>query len=425
MLKDQDIRIAVIGTGYVGLPVAVAFAGHFPVTAFDISAARIAELQAGVDSTREVSAAELRAAERLSFCDNAEELAGCNVYIVTVPTPVDRHKRPDFSALVAASETVGRSLSMDDTVIYESTVYPGATEEICVPVLERVSGLSLNNDFTVGYSPERINPSDKVHRLADIVKVTSGSTPEAADFVDALYGRIVAAGTHRAPSIRTAEAAKVIENIQRDVNIALINELTILFNRMQLDPKAVLEAAGTKWNFLGFRPGLVGGHCVGVDPYFLTHKAQELGHHPEMILAGRRINDGMAEYAAGLALNALMQRGIAVKGARALVMGLTFKEDCPDLRSTKVSGLVGALKNVGVAVDVHDPVANAEDARAECGIELTRQPSDGVYDLVVLAVPHREFAAMGASAVRALLTPGGVLFDLKWMLPDGAADLRL
>lgn len=425
MQDNQDVRISVIGTGYVGLPVAVAFAQHYSVVAFDISTARIEELRNGIDSTREVTSEELQAADRLSFADSESELADCTVHIVTVPTPVDQHKRPDFTALVKASETVGRVLSKGDIVIYESTVYPGATEEICVPVVERVSGLTFNTDFTVGYSPERINPSDKVHRLADIVKVTSGSTPQAAAFVDMLYGRIVSVGTHRAPSIRAAEAAKVIENIQRDVNIALINELTILFNRMDIDAKSVLEAAGTKWNFLGFRPGLVGGHCVGVDPYYLTHKAQELGFHPEMILAGRRINDGMADHAAGMALDALMKRGIAVKGARALVLGLTFKENCPDLRNTKVSELVEAFCNVGMDVDVHDPVADAHAARAECAIDLVADPQEGVYDLVVLAVSHREFAAMGAPAIRALLAANGVLFDLKWMLPDGVADLRL
>lgn len=425
MIENQDVRISVIGTGYVGLPVAVAFSDHFPVVAFDISSTRIAELCAGIDSTREVTAEELAAAERLSFSDREEELANCNVYVVTVPTPVDQYKRPDFGALISASKTVGRSLSQGDVVVYESTVYPGATEEICVPVLERVSGLKFNREFTVGYSPERINPSDKTHRLADIVKVTSGSTPEAANFVDALYSKIVTAGTHRAPTIRTAEAAKVIENIQRDVNIALINELTILFGRMDLDCKAVLEAAGTKWNFLNFRPGLVGGHCVGVDPYYLTHKAQELDYHPEMILAGRRINDGMAEYAAGAALKALIQRGTAVKGARALVMGLAFKENCPDLRNTKVSEMIQALKNFGLAVDVHDPVVSVDEARVECAVELISELKDGVYDLVVLAVPHRQFAVMAPDAIRALLTPEGILFDLKWMLPERAADLRL
>ncbi|MCR9137426.1 MAG: nucleotide sugar dehydrogenase [Alphaproteobacteria bacterium] len=425
MQDNQDVRISVIGTGYVGLPVAVAFAQHYPVVAFDISTARIEELRNGIDSTREVTSEELQAANRLSFVDSEADLTECNVHIVTVPTPVDQHKRPDFTALVKASETVGRVLSKGDIVIYESTVYPGATEEICVPVVERVSGLTFNADFTVGYSPERINPSDKVHRLADIVKVTSGSTQQAAAFVDMLYGRIVSVGTHQAPSIRAAEAAKVIENIQRDVNIALINELTILFNRMDIDAKSVLEAAGTKWNFLGFRPGLVGGHCVGVDPYYLTHKAQELGFHPEMILAGRRINDGMADHAAGMALDALMKRGIAVKGARALVLGLTFKENCPDLRNTKVSELVEAFCKVGMDVDVHDPVADAQAARAECAIDLVADPQEGIYDLVVLAVSHREFAAMGAPAIRALLNADGVLFDLKWMLPDGVADLRL
>jgi UDP-N-acetyl-D-galactosamine dehydrogenase len=417
--------IALIGLGYVGLPLAVEFGKRRPVVGFDLKRSRIEELRRGLDRTREVSAEELAAARHLRFTDDPAELARCTVFIVTVPTPIDRHKRPDLTALLAASETVGKALKPGDLVIYESTVYPGCTEEDCVPVLERASGLVFNRDFTVGYSPERINPGDPEHRLPTIKKVTSGSTPEAAERVDALYREIITAGTHKAPSIRVAEAAKVIENTQRDVNIALINELAILFNRLGIDTQAVLEAAGTKWNFLPFRPGLVGGHCIGVDPYYLTHKAQEVGHHPEIILAGRRLNDAMGAYVAGRVVKLLIKRRRPVEGARALILGLTFKENCPDLRNTRVIDLIAELQDYGMNVDVHDPWADPEEARQEYGLELTQKPQLGSYDAIVLAVAHRQYREMGAGAIRAWLQEGGVLYDVKHVLPPESVDGRL
>ena len=417
--------LAVIGLGYVGLPLAVEFGKRRPVIGYDLKRERIEELRRGLDRTREVSAEELAAARHLRVTDDAAELARCTVFIVTVPTPIDRHKRPDITALLAASHTVGQALKPGDLVIYESTVYPGCTEEDCVPVLERASGLVFNRDFTVGYSPERINPGDPEHRLPTIKKVTSGSTPEAAERVDALYREIITAGTHKAPSIRVAEAAKVIENTQRDVNIALINELAILFDRLGLDTQAVLEAAGTKWNFLPFRPGLVGGHCIGVDPYYLTHKAQEVGHHPEIILAGRRLNDAMGAYVAGRVVKLLIKRRRPVEGARALVLGLTFKENCPDLRNTRVIDLIAELQDYGMNVDVHDPWADPEEARQEYGLDLTQKPRLDSYDAIVLAVAHRQYREMGAGAIRAWLKAGGVVYDVKHVLPRDAVEGRL
>ena len=421
----QQPRIALIGLGYVGLPLALAFGRELDTLGFDIDAQRVAELAAGQDRTLECVPAELAAATRLRYSGDVADLGDRDVFVVTVPTPVDEAQRPDLRPLVAASETVGRALRPGAVVVYESTVYPGTTEEICVPVLERVSGLKFNADFFCGYSPERINPGDRQHRLETIVKVTSGSTPETAQFVDALYRRIVAAGTHRASSIRVAEAAKVIENTQRDVNIALINELAMIFNKMGIDTAEVLAAAGSKWNFLPFRPGLVGGHCIGVDPYYLTHKATALGYHPELMLAARRINDKMGIYVANQVLRLMAHRGIGAVGARVLVLGLTFKEDCPDLRNTRVVDLVRELQDAGARVDVHDPWADAGLARAEYGLELVAEPGRGCYDALVLAVAHQHFRALGAAGVRALGRAGAVVYDLKRVLPTGAADAAL
>jgi UDP-N-acetyl-D-galactosamine dehydrogenase len=418
-------KIAVIGLGYVGLPLAVAFAAEHEVVGFDIKAARIAELRAGQDRTLEVSAEELAAARGLKLSSDPADLAACNVFIVTVPTPIDAEKRPDLAALMAASRTVGAAIGQGGVVIYESTVYPGATEEDCVPVVAEVSGLVFNRDFFAGYSPERANPGDPTHRLANIVKVTAGSTPQAADFVDALYSSVVTAGTHRASSIRVAEAAKVIENTQRDLNIALINEFSLIFQRLGVDTSEVLAAAGTKWNFLNFRPGLVGGHCIGVDPYYLTHKAEALGYHPEVILAGRRINDGMGGYVARELVGEMARRGTPAKGARVLVMGLAFKENCPDLRNTRVIDIIEALARDGAGVEVWDPWIDAGEARAEYGLELIAAPAAGAYDAIVLAVAHEQFTELGAEAIRAFGGPGSVLFDVKSVLPKGAADLRL
>lgn len=418
-------RIAVIGLGYVGLPLAVEFGKVFPVTGFDIKAERISELREGRDSTLEVDSTELAGSRHLRFSSDVEELRDCNVFIVTVPTPIDVHKRPDLTPLIKASETVGKVLKSGDIVIYESTVYPGATEEDCVPVLERVSGLKFNRDFFCGYSPERINPGDKQHRLPQIRKVTSGSTPEIADFVDALYGTIITAGTHKAESIRVAEAAKVIENTQRDLNIALMNELAIIFNRMDIDTEAVLKAAGTKWNFMPFRPGLVGGHCIGVDPYYLTHKATAIGYHPEIILAGRRLNDSMGAYVVSQVVKAMLKRRIQVDGSRVLVMGLTFKENCPDLRNSRVVDVIDELEGFGCKVDIHDPWADPQEARAEFNGRMVETPVAGTYDAVVIAVAHNEFRQMGAARITELCKPKHVLFDLKCMFPPSETGLRL
>ena len=418
-------KIAVLGLGYVGLPLAVAFAAKGPVVGFDINPSRIAELRNGEDRTLEVSAAELAAAESLTLSADQADLKACNIFIVTVPTPIDAQKRPDLTALMAASRTVGEAISAGGVVIYESTVYPGATEEDCVPVVANVSGLAFNRDFFAGYSPERANPGDPTHRLANIVKVTAGSTPEAAEFVDALYAAVVTAGTHRASSIRVAEAAKVIENTQRDLNIALINEFSLIFQRLGVDTSEVLAAAGTKWNFLNFKPGLVGGHCIGVDPYYLTHKAEALGYHPEVILAGRRINDGMGGHIAGELAAEMQRRAVPLPGARVLVMGLAFKENCPDLRNTRVIDIVRTLGQGGAAVDVWDPWIDAGEARHEYGIDLIAEPGAGVYDAVVLAVAHERFVALGSEAIRRFGRAGAVLFDVKSVFSKAEADLRL
>ncbi len=419
-------KIGVIGLGYVGLPLAVEFGKVRPVLGFDICKARVSELQAGKDHTLECSHEELLEATHLTFSDSAEALNSCQVFIVTVPTPVDRANRPDMTPLVKASETVGKVLKVGDVVIYESTVYPGATEEVCVPVLEKHSGLKFNQDFFCGYSPERINPGDKEHRLPTIKKVTSGSTPQVAEAVDALYAQIITAGTHKASSIKVAEAAKVIENTQRDVNIALINELSLIFNRLGIDTLEVLQAAGTKWNFLPFRPGLVGGHCIGVDPYYLTHKAQEVGYHPEVILAGRRINDHMATHVADEVVKLMLRKNISVLGSKILVLGLSFKENCPDVRNTKVVDIVSALQSYNASVDVYDPWIDADEALHEYGLVcLPDLPTDHTYAAIVLAVGHQQFLTMGIDGVKKMGIPGAVLFDVKGLFPREMVDARL
>jgi UDP-N-acetyl-D-galactosamine dehydrogenase len=425
MQHMEDSRIAIIGLGYVGLPLAVEFGKHFDTLGFDINQARIDELRAGRDSTLEVDAAELAAAGRLRLSATDEDLRACNVYIVTVPTPIDAAKRPDLAPLVRASQTLGRVLKPGDIVVYESTVYPGCTEEVCVPILERGSGLVFNRDFFAGYSPERINPGDKQHRVTSILKVTSGSTPEVADFVDRLYGSIITAGTHKASCIKVAEAAKVIENTQRDLNIALVNDLAILFNKLGIDTLEVLQAAGTKWNFLPFRPGLVGGHCISVDPYYLTHKAQEVGHHPDVILAGRRTNDSMGPYIASEVIRLMVRKGINPVNARVLLLGLAFKENCPDLRNTRVVDIVQALRRYNAAVDVHDRWVSAAEAEHEYGLVPLAQPPAGAYDAVIVAVGHRQFVALGAQGVRAFGKPDSVVYDVKYVLPREAVDGRL
>lgn len=424
-MTSKSPTLAIIGLGYVGLPLAVEFGKHRPVIGFDIKPDRIADLRSGYDRTREVDAIELTEARHLRFTADPDELSAATVFIVTVPTPIDAHKRPDLTPLIKASETVGRALKAGDIVIYESTVYPGATEDDCVPVLERVSGLTFNRDFFCGYSPERINPGDKAHRLTTIRKVTAGSTPEVAATVDALYSSIVTAGTYKAESIRVAEAAKVIENTQRDLNIALVNELAIIFNRMGIDTEAVLKAAGTKWNFLPFRPGLVGGHCIGVDPYYLTHKAEEHGYHPQVILAGRRINDGMGSYVAGQMVKGMLKKRIIVNGARVLVLGLTFKENCPDLRNTRVVDVISELREFGIEVDVHDPWADTKEANDEYGLELKESLVPATYDGIILAVAHNEYRELGISWVKNLGKAVHVLYDLKSVFPVGDTDARL
>ncbi|MCF5071288.1 Vi polysaccharide biosynthesis UDP-N-acetylglucosamine C-6 dehydrogenase TviB [Pseudomonas syringae] len=421
----EEIKLAIIGLGYVGLPLAVEFGKHRSVVGFDINQHRIDTLKAGHDSTLEVSSEELKKAILLGYSSKLDELSDCNVFIVTVPTPIDQYKQPDLTPLIKASESIGKVLKKGDIVIYESTVYPGATEEDCVPVLEKVSGMKFNVDFFAGYSPERINPGDKEHRVTTIKKVTSGSTPEVAALVDALYNQIITAGTHLASSIKVAEAAKVIENTQRDLNIALINELAIIFNKMGIDTEEVLKAAGTKWNFLPFRPGLVGGHCIGVDPYYLTHKAQAIGYHPEIILAGRRLNDSMSAYVASQLVKAMLKRRIHVDGARVLVMGLTFKENCPDLRNTKVVDIIRELADYNISVDIYDPWVSAEEAQHEYGILPISEPCAGAYDGLILAVAHDQFKRMGAENIRRLGKPQHVLYDLKYLLSADEADLRL
>ncbi|MBN8264166.1 MAG: nucleotide sugar dehydrogenase [Xanthomonadales bacterium] len=461
----QSARIAIVGLGYVGLPLAVEFGKRYDTVGYDIHAARVAELRAGRDSTLEVEPGLLAEAVKLTYADQLADIAGCNVFIVTVPTPIDAAKRPDLTPLVKASEAIGSVLKPGDTVIYESTVYPGCTEEVCVPILERISGLTFEAAalppplraqregegrggvaldlpsplageggaqrrerglFAIGYSPERINPGDKAHRVTNILKVTSGSTPATADFVDALYASIITAGTHKAPSIKVAEAAKVIENTQRDLNIALVNDLAILFNKLGIDTLDVLEAAGTKWNFLPFRPGLVGGHCISVDPYYLTHKAQEVGHHPQVILAGRRTNDGMGGYVADQVLKLMVRKGINPVGARVLVLGLAFKENCPDLRNTRVVDIIETLRGYNCRVDVHDPWVDADEARHEYGLMPIEAPEQGAYDAVVLAVGHDQFRALGGEGVRGFGKPdASVVYDVKYVLPRDAVDGRL
>lgn len=425
MKISKNTCIAIIGLGYVGLPLAAEFGKTFPTIGFDINKRRIDELRNGLDMTLETNSGELEAAVRLTFTTDIEDLRRAKVYIVTVPTPVDTHKNPDLTPLRLASETVGKVIKKGDIVVYESTVYPGATEEYCVPVIERVSGLRFNQDFFAGYSPERINPGDKDHRLTSITKVTSGSTPETAAFIDAMYGSIITAGTHMASSIKVAEAAKVIENTQRDLNIALMNELAIIFRKMGIDTEEVLKAAGTKWNFLPFRPGLVGGHCIGVDPYYLTHKAEALGYHPQVILAGRRINDNMSGYIVGQLIKQMIRRRIQVENASVLVMGLTFKENCPDLRNTKVVDSINKLKDYNMKVDVYDPWVSPEGAQHEYGITPVRAPEPGAYDAIVIAVAHREFKEMGIDGLRRFGKEKHVLFDLKYVLPKSQSDMRL
>lgn len=421
----SDTTLAVIGLGYVGLPLAVEFGKHFTTIGFDISADRIAELQAGRDRTHEVTLEDLAAAKLLTYTTDPEAIRNARIFVVTVPTPIDEHKRPDLTPLLKASETVGRVLKQGDIIIYESTVYPGATEEDCVPVLERTSGLVFNRDFFCGYSPERINPGDKQRRLTTITKVTAGSTPETADTVDALYAGIIKAGTYKAESIRVAEAAKVIENTQRDLNIALVNELAIIFNRMGIDTDAVLRAAATKWNFLPFRPGLVGGHCIGVDPYYLTHKAEVVGYHPQVILAGRRINDGMGAYVAGQMVKAMIRKGIAIKGSRVLVLGLTFKENCSDLRNTRVVDVMSELQDYGVTVDLYDPLVELHEAAYEYGVSLILEPQPKTYDGVILAVAHDIFNELGVAELRKLCKQEHIFYDLKCVFGAKESDLRL
>ncbi|XYJ11575.1 Vi polysaccharide biosynthesis UDP-N-acetylglucosamine C-6 dehydrogenase TviB [Telluria sp. B2] len=420
-----NTRIAIIGLGYVGLPLAVEFGKKYPTLGFDINHRRISELRDGIDITLETDTEELRQATRLTYSTNLDDLREADVYIVTVPTPINEHKQPDLTPLQKASETLGKIIKKGDIAVFESTVYPGATEEYCVPIIEQVSGLKFNEDFYVGYSPERINPGDKEHRLTNITKVTSGSTTETADFVDALYGSIIQAGTHKAASIKVAEAAKVIENTQRDLNIALMNELAVIFKKLGIDTEDVLKAAGTKWNFLPFRPGLVGGHCIGVDPYYLTHKAEAVGYHPQVILAGRRINDNMGKYAVGQLVKEMLKRKIHVDQANVLVMGLTFKENCPDLRNTRVVDIIQELKDYNVNVDVFDPWIDAKEAQHEYNITPIAEPVKGKYDAVVLAVAHEEFRQMGAAAMRGFGKEQHVLFDLKYVLPKDEADVRL
>jgi len=421
----NNLRVGVIGLGYVGLPLAVEFGKQYPTVGFDVKAERIADLEAGHDATLEVTADELKEADQLRFTFDAKALADRNFYVVTVPTPIDDSNRPLLLPLRKASETLAGVIRKGDIVVYESTVYPGATEEFCVPIIEQGSGLTMNEDFFVGYSPERINPGDKEHRLPSILKVTSGSTPEVADFIDSVYQTIITAGTHRASSIKVAEAAKVIENTQRDVNIALVNELAMIFERVGIDTEEVLEVAGTKWNFLPFRPGLVGGHCIGVDPYYLTYKAEQLGYHPQMILAGRRINDNMPMYVASKIIKCMLAAAITPLEARVLILGLAFKENCPDVRNTKVIDIEGELESYGATVDIYDPWVDAAEARAEYGIELITEPQKGAYDVVVVAVAHDEFRALGAQGIRAYGKDNSIVYDIKYVLPSAAADDRI
>jgi UDP-N-acetyl-D-galactosamine dehydrogenase len=421
----NQIKLAVIGLGYVGLPLAVEFGKKRSVLGFDINQARINQLKLGIDHTLEIDAEELKKSNLLSFTTDVSALRSCNFFIVTVPTPIDEYKKPDLTPLIKASETIAKVLKKGDVVVYESTVYPGATEEDCVPILEKLSGLRFNIDFFAGYSPERINPGDKEHRISNIKKVTSGSTPEIAHLVDSLYQEIIAAGTHRAPSIKVAEAAKVIENTQRDVNIALINELALIFNKMDIDTEAVLQAAGTKWNFLPFRPGLVGGHCIGVDPYYLTHKAESIGYHPEIILAGRKLNDSMGAYVVSQLIKSMTKRRIHVDQAKVLVLGLTFKENCPDLRNTKVIDIVRELEQYSVNVEIYDPWVDSEEAYQEYGVKIIDSPKESHYDAVVIAVAHRQFKELGANKIRSFGKINSIIYDLKYILSAEDSDIRL
>jgi len=420
-------KIAVMGLGYVGLPLAHAFAKKYSVVGFDIAQQRIDELASGYDCTLELSDEQVKEAidDGMQFTCNLDDIADCNIYIVTVPTPIDKNKHPDLTPLIKVSETIAKILKKDDIVIYESTVYPGATEEVCVPIIEKLSGLVFNKGFFAGYSPERINPGDKERRITTIKKVTSGSTPEIATVVDKLYSSIITAGTYKVSSIKVAEAAKVIENTQRDINIALINELALIFNRLNIDTEEVLKAAGTKWNFLPFRPGLVGGHCIGVDPYYLTHKAAEVGYHPEIILSGRRLNDGMGEYVADQVAKLMTRKRIHIVGANILIMGLAFKENCPDLRNTRVIDVIEEFKNNNCIVDVYDPWINKEEALHEYDIKPIAEPEKGKYDAVVLAVAHREFQEMGIEAIRALVKENHVIYDIKYIFNANEVDGRL
>jgi UDP-N-acetyl-D-galactosamine dehydrogenase len=424
-MKLAELKIAIIGLGYVGLPLAVEFGKKVSVVGFDISAKRIDELRNGQDHTLEVSPHELQQSNQLTFTSDLENLKDCNFFIVTVPTPIDDYKQPDLTPLIKASTSIGQILKVGDIVVYESTVYPGATEEVCIPVLEKVSGLKFNTDFFAGYSPERINPGDKLHRVTNILKITSGSTPEVAEFVDETYNLIIEAGTHKASSIKVAEAAKVIENTQRDVNIALINELALIFNRMGIDTEDVLKAAGTKWNFLPFRPGLVGGHCIGVDPYYLTHKAQSIGYHPEIILAGRRLNDSMGAYVVTQLIKKMIKKKIQVEGARVLLLGLSFKENCPDIRNTKIIDIVKELEEYHVDVDVYDPWVDSAEAQHEYNILPIDAPKSAEYDAIILAVAHEQFKQMGVEEIRKLGKADHVLYDLKYVLAQHESDIRL
>jgi UDP-N-acetyl-D-galactosamine dehydrogenase len=424
-LNIENINIAVIGQGYVGLPLAVEFGKKFKTIGFDINQLRIAELNSGLDSTLEVSSDELSESKNITFSSNIEDIHCCNVYIVTVPTPIDRYKKPDLTPLIKASEMLGKVVSKDDVIIYESTVYPGATEDDCIPVVERISGMTFNKDFFAGYSPERINPGDKKHRVTNIKKVTSGSTPEVATFVDNLYLSIITAGTHKASSIKVAEASKVIENTQRDLNIALVNELAIIFNKLEIDTLEVLEAAGTKWNFLPFRPGLVGGHCIGVDPYYLTHKSQSVGYMPDVILSGRKINDGMGTYVVSQLIKAMLKKRIHIEASNVLIMGLAFKENCPDIRNTRVIDIITELHEYNINVDVVDPWCSVEEVKREYNLELLAEAKLEKYDAIILAVAHDEFKVMSTDSIRALGKVNHVLYDLKYVLPKNKVDIRL
>lgn len=424
-LTFSNVKIAIVGLGYVGLPLAIEFGKKFPTLGFDINSKRVSELRNGIDSTLECSKEELAEAVHLEYTLDLNDLKRSNVYIVTVPTPVDEHKRPDLTPLIKASDTLGKVLKKGDVVIYESTLYPGATEEECVPVLENVSGLTFNRDFFIGYSPERINPGDKERRVTTIKKITSGSNEEVAEFVDSLYRQIITAGTHKASSIRVAEAAKVIENTQRDLNIALVNELAIIFNKLGIDTEEVLEAAGTKWNFLPFRPGLVGGHCIGVDPYYLTHKAQTIGYHPEVILAGRRINDNMGRYVVSQLIKGMIKKRINVEGANVLLMGLSFKENCPDLRNTKVVDIISELKEYNINVDVYDPWVSVDEAYSEYGLSVYCDKPDKRYDAIIMAVAHQQFKSMSCDEIRTLAKSDSVVYDLKYIQDSNVVDIRL